>query len=136
MGNTEKTIAMPIDYTRYPPNWHTEIRPRILARAGHCCEWCGAPNHAYIYRPRPKSSDWLPMPEGHLADAMALDGVKFTKVVLTIAHLDHDATNWNVTDDRLKAACQRCHLMYDLPRHIENRRYGRRHRDGQLKMEL
>jgi hypothetical protein len=32
---------------------------------------------------------------------------------LLIAHLDHDETNHEVTDDRLKAMCQLCHLRYD-----------------------
>lgn len=40
------------------------------------------------------------------------DGVK---VVLTIAHLDHDENNWDVPYDRLRALCQRCHLRYDAP---------------------
>lgn len=31
---------MPVDMRRYPPNWRTEIRPRILARAGDRCEQC------------------------------------------------------------------------------------------------
>ena len=35
------------------------------------------------------------------------------KIVLTIAHLDHDETNWDVQLDRLKAMCQLCHLQYD-----------------------
>lgn len=38
---------------------------------------------------------------------------KPVKIVLTIAHLDHDETNMNVSDDRLKASCQLCHLRYD-----------------------
>jgi 5-methylcytosine-specific restriction endonuclease McrA len=75
---------MPIDYKKYPPNWKTEIRPRILKRAEHKCEFCGIENYAI----NPRGS----------------------KVVLTIAHLDHDPENWNVTDDRLKALCQKCHF--------------------------
>lgn len=78
---------MPIDYKKYPPNWKTEIRPAVLARANNCCEFCGVENRTI----RP-------------------DGVK---VVLTVAHLDHDETNWNVSIDRLRALCQRCHLRYD-----------------------
>ncbi len=35
------------------------------------------------------------------------------KVVLTIAHLDHDETNHQVSMDRLAALCQLCHLRYD-----------------------
>ena len=75
---------MPIDYSRYPPNWKTEIRPRILARANNCCEHCGVSNYT-----------------------IKENG---SRVVLTIAHLDHDPENWNVTDDRLAALCQACHF--------------------------
>lgn len=121
---------MPIDYSEYPKDWK-QIRERILLRANNCCEFCDAPNHGIIYRVEKGKSDWKLMPEGHIADAMAMDGTKFTKIVLTIAHLDHDKLNHGVTDDRLRALCQRCHLSYDLPRHIENRKYGRNFRQHQ-----
>lgn len=42
-----------------------------------------------------------------------LPNPKKVKVILTIAHLDHDETNHDVKDERLKAACQICHLRYD-----------------------
>ena len=121
---------MPIDYNEYPPNW-LEIRARILLREDNKCKFCGAPNHTMIYRPKKGLNKWELMPEGHEADAMALDGFKFTKVVLTIAHLDHDKLNHEVSDERLAALCQRCHLGYDLHRHINNRRYGRNYLKGQ-----
>lgn len=112
---------MPIDYSKYPPNWFTEIRPAVLERAGHRCEWCNAPNHALIYRPEKGKSDWRLWPEGMLSEALSLEGYKSTKVVPTIAHLDHDKENHEVSLARLAALCQRCHLKYDLPRHIRNR---------------
>ncbi|MFW5828394.1 MAG: hypothetical protein ACOCU4_09885 [Alkalispirochaeta sp.] len=34
-------------------------------------------------------------------------------MILTVAHLDHDPEDWGVTDDRLAALCQKCHLGYD-----------------------
>lgn len=37
---------MPIDYKNYPPNWLTEIRPRILKRAKNKCEFCGLKNYS------------------------------------------------------------------------------------------
>lgn len=119
---------MPINYKDYPKDWK-EIRKRILLRADNKCEFCGAPNHELIWRD--KMGKWQLAPEGHEADAMALDGFKFTKIVLTIAHLDHDKHNHEITDDRLKALCQKCHLGYDLPRHVENRKYGRNFRKNQ-----
>ncbi len=121
---------MPINYKEYPTNWKKEIRPAVLARATNCCEECGVPNHAFIYRPEKGKPDWKYMPEGHEADAMGLDGVKFVKIILTIAHLDHDKENHNVKLERLKALCQRCHLKYDMGRHIANRKYGRKHNDN------
>jgi hypothetical protein len=36
-----------------------------------------------------------------------------SKVVLTVAHLDHDPTNNDATN--LRALCQRCHNRYDAP---------------------
>lgn len=36
-----------------------------------------------------------------------------SKVVLTVAHLDHDPTNND--PENLRALCQRCHNRYDAP---------------------
>jgi len=99
-----------------------------LTRANNCCEECGVPNYAIIYRPNKGKPEWELMPEGLLADAMALDGIKFTKVILTIAHLDHDKINHEVKLERLKALCQRCHLRLDINHHVSNRKYGRNHK--------
>jgi hypothetical protein len=41
---------MPIDYSKYPKNWKTEIRPKILERAKNRCENCGVKNHELILR--------------------------------------------------------------------------------------
>jgi len=82
---------MPVDWSKYPKCWRV-IRSLILERAGHCCEGspaypdCRVPN----YQPHP---------------------VTGSKVVLTIAHLDHDTKNntWH----NLRALCQRCHNTHD-----------------------
>lgn len=37
---------MPIDYKKYPKNWLSEIRPRVLKRADNKCEFCGVENYA------------------------------------------------------------------------------------------
>jgi hypothetical protein len=57
------------------------LRGVILDRANHCCEGCGAPNYA----PHP---------------------ITGSRVVLTIAHLDHDPTNSD--DANLGCIQQRC----------------------------
>ncbi len=86
---------MPIDYKKYPPNWNTEIRPFVLELAKHKCEECSASNYSIVKR-------------------MYKNGFeKDVKIILTIAHLDHDELNHDVKMDCLKAMCQQCHLRYD-----------------------
>lgn len=123
-----KFKIMPIDYKRYPPNWKKEIVPRILERANNCCEKCGLENKQIIYsvKYRGKTNWFLTKEESELhpktiesrknkvtGKSEIIPNPKEVKIVLTIAHLDHDETNWNVTDDRLMAMCQKCHLTYD-----------------------
>jgi hypothetical protein len=104
---------MPIDYKKYPSNWLSEIRPRILKRAKNKCECCKKPNgsfpHSYKNSDGKTVWEFLSLGQWYFADCP-----KTVKVVLTIAHLDHDEHNHNVTDDRLKAMCQLCHLNYDI----------------------
>jgi hypothetical protein len=102
---------MPVDYSKYPPNW-SEIRKRILERANHKCECCGLQNKSKVvsYMKNGKRV-WEDI---SWQEWKKLNMPKQVTVVLTIAHLDHDETNHNVTDDRLKALCQLCHLRYDI----------------------
>ena len=79
----------PENKKRYPANWK-QIRADILKRAGNRCEFCGIPN----YTIRENGS----------------------KVVLTIAHLDHTPEN-----------CQKCHNSYDAPHRAETRRTNVNH---------
>ncbi|WP_114752335.1 hypothetical protein [Pleomorphovibrio marinus] len=101
---------MPIDYSKYPDNWKTEIRPRVLERAGNCCEFCGVKNYSIVYREKTKNGTiW----HRNKFDAPTHWRSFPVKVILTIAHLDHDETNHEVKLDRLAALCQLCHLRYD-----------------------
>lgn len=130
---------MPCNYADYPPNWD-EIRERILTRAKHCCEDCFIRNKEVVR----KSDRQIPHPSDlyryhdlirrDYSPQQAMQIMGFTKIILTIAHLDHDKENWEVTDDRLRALCQKCHLQHDMPRHIENRKYGRNFRKDQLQL--
>ena len=101
---------MPINYKKYPKDWK-EIRERILKRAKNKCECCGLENHIVVssYKKEGKTV-WF---EQDLTQWMRSNCPKRVKVVLTIAHLDHDEENHNVKDNRLKAMCQLCHLRYD-----------------------
>jgi len=123
---------MPIDYNDYPANWLTEIRPRILARDKHRCKFCNVPNQLVIKRlkgtawRKPCGTEW-DMVHSSIRSGYSYSGALryhgFTKVVLTIAHLDHDHTN--TSDRNLAALCQRCHLKHDGTQHANNRKYGR-----------
>lgn len=125
---------MPIDYKLYHPKWSL-IRRLILKRAGCRCEKCAVPNHALIYRPTKGSADWVLWPEGMQSEACTLDGYKAVKIVLTIAHVDHNKDNNRFKN--LAAWCQRCHLKHDIKQHCANRKYGRNHKEKhQLKIQF
>jgi hypothetical protein len=95
----------PENRRRYPANWHSEIRPAILLRAGNRCE--GSPRY-----PGCRAENAKPHP------------VTGSRVVLTIAHLDH--TPEHNDPGNLRAWCQRCHLTYDAAHHAHTRRMGYR----------
>lgn len=117
---------MPIDYKKYPPNWKSEIRPRILKRANNQCECCGLENRELVHSfKRAGVTVWECL---SFSEWLAYGQPKTVKVVLTIAHLDHDETNHNVTDDRLLAMCQLCHLRYDAVEKLK-RRHGSKNRN-------
>lgn len=99
----------------YPANWK-EIREEILKRANNCCEHCGVKNHAVGYRT--EDGEFVES-VGMQQEADTLDGEKLIKIVLTIAHLDHDPTNNNRKN--LKALCQRCHNRYDIEHRKQTR---------------
>ncbi|MFI9463808.1 hypothetical protein [Streptomyces xiamenensis] len=95
----------------YPPDW-PEISRRIRAdRAAWRCECdgrCGVPHDAG----RCPAVHGQPSP---------LTG---SRVVLTVAHLDHQPTN--CSPDNLMAACQACHLRYDADHHRQTAATTRR----------
>ena len=115
---------MPIDYSKYPKDWKTVIVPAILKRANNKCEVCGLKNKQVIYSCPIKSMNgkgryniyniWITSKGDLIRLKPLLYGeYKKVRVVLTIAHLDHDEHNNQIQYDRLKAMCQKCHLAYD-----------------------
>jgi hypothetical protein len=112
---------MPIDYKKYPKNWLSEIRPKVLKRSNNKCEICGIENYTTVYsvkfyiRENGKygyRAIWFRCRDDAVRAAYG-NKIKSVKVVLTIAHLDHDELNHDVKLERLKAMCQYCHLKYD-----------------------
>ena len=100
---------MPIDYKKYPENWHEFSRFIRFERADNRCEKCFAENH----QPHP---------------------ITGSKVILTVAHLDaigdicqceRELKMKCAVRGHVAALCQRCHLIYDKERHKFNRRRSR-----------
>jgi len=134
---------MPIDYKDYPVNWKSEIVPRILARSGNCCEICFIPNGAKVYSVEVLiqgygkiGTTWRRVWLSRWSDVIRFraftNSMKEVKVVLTVAHMDHDENNKNVSDDRLKALCQYCHLLYD----VEEKSRRRKAENAQLELSI
>ena len=117
----------------YPPDWK-QISLRIRTeRAENKCEQCSAPNGQTVMRHKDGSAYTLA--DGKTFDASngeflgmirgsELPAGHFVKIVLTVAHLDHDPAN--CADENLKAWCQKCHLAYDAEMHKANSAKTRR----------
>jgi hypothetical protein len=91
---------MPVDLRRYPPDWK-EISKAAKERAGHKCEFCGAPNHSLIVRDLKDPFNFRVV-KGMEIEAAILDGEKITKVILTTAHLGLK-----------RLYCKKCELIYN-----------------------
>ena len=122
---------MPIRSERaalYPKDW-PEISQRIRARADNRCEFCGVANYALGGRRDGKFHAALPLGDnglrliwprpGTFAHCEGVDWpLRIIKIVLTVAHLDHDETS--ADEANLRALCQKCHLTYDAKHHARN----------------
>lgn len=107
---------MPINYANYHPEWKDRIRPTILKRAGYKCETCKIAHKAIGYR----------MPDGKFIECdkymqgwCKTNGIKCIRIILTIAHLNHDVSD--NAESNLRALCQKCHNNYDMPFRLLNR---------------
>lgn len=112
----------------YPKNWKA-IRAEILERArGHpgssmrpACEMCHVID-GWVYHRHKNGAPFFPdlCPS---IDTPLSKGYRRVKIVLTIAHLNH-----NPRDNRrsnLKALCQQCHLRHDAKHHAKTARETR-----------
>ncbi len=76
-------------------------------------------NHAIGYRD--DNGEFHELDESALhAGLPDIDGYKPIRIVLTIAHLDHDPRNND--PENLRALCQRCHNRHDAAHRAANRR--------------
>jgi len=108
---------------RYPKDWKA-ISKRIREAAGNKCQKCGVENGAVVTR---VNCEDYPEPVYITEDGgvfSAEDGKSYgmnypaaygdqpmVKIVLTVAHIDHQPEN--CADENLRAWCQRCHNHYD-----------------------
>jgi len=124
---------MPVDPTRYPPEWKYVIVPRITQRAGGRCECtgeCGKHNErcpARNHKPHP------------ITGSISV----FTTAHLGIPHSDGGAGNKHdksdCRDENLKHMCNYCHLNFDRDEHLANARRTRRNKilsAGQMELGL
>lgn len=136
---------MPINYKLYDKTWKTKIRPDILEREGYCCKVCKAKNGSAVFR---GVADGIEIYQDIDANIYRTDNGEFitcnayaiidpstgnpnqkaVRVVLTIAHLDHDTTNNEYTN--LAALCQLHHLRHDKEHHMKNSRKTRDTKKG------
>lgn len=108
---------MPVNYNRYPADWFTRLHRIVWDRAQGKCEVCGLEHGQTVYSHRVKMyRKGKTVYRVILNDTPPSDSTvvwKAVKVILTKAHLDHDAENKNVHPSRLKLMCQLDHLRYD-----------------------
>lgn len=118
---------MPIrasERARYPKDWKA-ISAAIRLRSGGRCECPGGVTGCGLHRGRRCI-------EENGKPATYAKG----KVVLTVAHLDHQPERCEPSN--LRALCQRCHLRYDAEHHQKNARATREAKKvaaGQMKIE-
>lgn len=98
---------MPMDRSRYPPNWD-DIARRVKEEAGWTCKRCGRE----CYRP---------------GEPVEGEPTLNRQFVLTVHHKDHDPQNND--PDNLEALCAPCHLA-------EERRYRCRPPAAQMALPL
>src|SRR3954465_1570471 len=112
----------------YPIDWPQLSRYVRFERAGGVCQSCGRP-HGEIVRVLPdgrwydaarqtwRNGRGRPARWPTIEEAIRM---RQTRVVLAVAHLDHNPSNNQLRN--LRGFCQRCHLIHDRPHHLARRR--------------
>ena len=107
----------------YPADWREISRQIRFGRAGGRCETCARP-HGAVVCCLPDGRWFDPVTrawrsgQGMVAvgpDAADSATIRWIRVVLATAHLDHDPTHNSAAN--LRCLCQRCHLIHDRPYH-------------------
>jgi hypothetical protein len=82
----------------------------FLERADNKCEWCGVTNYEYGYRDV-TGLYWFPVDSEAEAQRLRQEsGIATVRIILTVAHLDHDITNNDpanlAADESITAICR------------------------------
>ena len=118
----------PENRARYPKDWQ-RIRAEVLLRAGNRCECIGECGIAHE-RGRCFLLNGEHVRRGDYEEELGT--YRLVKIVLTIAHRKDPIED--VRLENLFAACQRCHLRYDSPRHQLNASETRDRKRGQSRL--
>ena len=112
----------------YSRDWREVSRTVRFVRAAGVCQSCGRP-HGTKIRCLPDGR-WFDAARGtwrngrgrptRWPDLIETAQIRYTRVILAAAHLDHDPRNNRLRN--LKSLCQRCHIMHDRPYHLVQRR--------------
>ena len=113
---------------RYPIDWPQLSQLIRFGRAKGRCEICARPhgnNVLCLSGGRWFDAGTTQWRDGRGAACAApwgadLEALRGTRVVLAVAHLDHDPGNNDMSN--LKCLCQRCHVIHDKPHHLAQRR--------------
>lgn len=122
---------MPIDYKKYCKDW--KLRSHFIRhyRAKNKCEFCGIENHKVVIRGKWYGVKCYQDEDGNIYDEKTSEKIgddylgevhptnALIKIVLTVAHLDHDLSNNSFFN--LKALCQKCHNNYDKSHRKRNK---------------
>lgn len=109
---------MPMDRSRYPPNWD-KVALKVKEAADWTCEECKRPcckpgegGDQFAFRliayARTVLEPWMIGPL--IAGLETEIGNHKTRYTLTVSHSNHDPEN---PDAELRALCSGCHLRYD-----------------------
>lgn len=139
-----------MDRSKYSDDWEQISSAIRRGRAGNRCECCGDCGVDHVIEMDDLIADLNAIGESQFeifGDELiepefrcwAINGrehpITGSRVVLTVAHLDHDPSNNDPAN--LRAFCQRCHNRYDAEFREINRQLTRRQRQidaGQIVM--
>ena len=117
---------------RYNDDWASVSCLIRVHRAKNCCESCGIPNGLIHKRYKNGTYKQAEYHELELIDyyvvhlhykvATAIKKLGFKRVILTVAHIDHNEKN--DLSINLICECQWCHLKRDRQDNWNRRRYG------------